>query len=139
MKNVNRRRVLGGMATAGAFTACPAILTRPVRAQSGPIRIAVVCPQSGAFQPVGAPIVLGAQIAADQVNAAGGVGGRMIELVLRDDKGDPTQSVAAARELVADGVNMIVGVPPPKWTCETGIRWPIVSATRRASVRRPAA
>src|SRR4051812_47731838 len=86
MPIISRRDALKGVATASALGAFPAILTRPVRAQSGPIRIAVICPQSGAMQPVGAPIVVGAEIARDQINAAGGVGGRMIELVIRDDK-----------------------------------------------------
>ena len=110
MTRISRRgalKSLAGVAASGAFP----FVSSPLRAQNNPIRIAVICPLSGAKQPVGSPVLIGAEIARDQINAAGGVGGRMIELVTRDDKGDPVQSIGAARELVGAGANLIVGVP----------------------------
>jgi branched-chain amino acid transport system substrate-binding protein len=93
------------MAAAGVFAPLVA------RGQGGPIRIGFIAPLSGAQAIVGNPMRIGAEVARDQVNRSGGIDGRMIELVVRDDKGNPTESVAAARELTSSGVNLIVGVP----------------------------
>lgn len=108
MSNVTRRTLLQGAAAGAALAALP---HSAARAQGAPIRIGLIGPLSGAMQPVGSPVLIGGEIAAAQINAAGGILGRKVELVVRDDKGDPTQSVAAIRDLVGNGVNMIVGVP----------------------------
>lgn len=73
---------------------------------SGPIRIGL----SGPFtDPVGAPMKLAAEMAVDEINAAGGLNGRKIELVERDDYADPDSAVAAAAELEQAGVVAVVG------------------------------
>jgi branched-chain amino acid transport system substrate-binding protein len=106
--NVHRRTLLKGLAATTALTALPSLRAR---AQSDTIKIGYVAPLSGGAQIVGQPGLFGAQTAVEQINAKGGINGKMLELVVRDDKGDPTQSVAAVRELVGDGVNLIAGVP----------------------------
>ena len=104
---VNRRALIG-IAAGGAVASVTPV--RRARA-ADPIRLGLVIPLSGPQQINGQPIRIGAEVARDQSNRAGGVGGRMIDLVIRDDKGDPTQSVAAVRELTSSGVNLILGVP----------------------------
>jgi branched-chain amino acid transport system substrate-binding protein len=96
---------LGG--AAGALVAGRLV---PVRAQANDaIRIGFQAPLSGANAPVGQPNLLGAQIAADQINGKGGVNGRKIELVILDDKGDPSQAVANAHEFSSRGINLFLG------------------------------
>ena len=103
---LQRRTLLKGAAASAAFAALP---FGAVRAQGQPIRLGLVAPLSGGQQVNGAPVRLGAEIARDQINAAGGIGGRPIELVIRDDKGDANACVAAFRELAGDGVKLVVG------------------------------
>jgi branched-chain amino acid transport system substrate-binding protein len=50
-----------------------------------------------------------AELAVAEINASGGVGGRPIELVLRDDYGEPDSAVNAAEALVDAGVVAVVG------------------------------
>jgi branched-chain amino acid transport system substrate-binding protein len=59
--------------------------------------------------PVGAPMKLAAEMAVDEINASGGIEGRKLELVERDDYGDPDSAVAAAVDLEAAGVVAVVG------------------------------
>lgn len=59
--------------------------------------------------PVGIPMQLAAELAVEEINAAGGVGGRPIQLVIRDDDADPDRAVAAAANLVAAGVVAVIG------------------------------
>lgn len=54
------------------------------------------------------PGLLGAQIAADEINDAGGVGGRPIELEVCDAKSDVNQAAACGLELVEKGVDMML-------------------------------
>lgn len=108
MPNIQRRTLLKGAMATAALSAVPVV---GARAQGQTIRIGFIGPLSGAMQIVGNPMFFGAKVAVDNINAAGGIGGKMLELVIRDDKGDPAQSVAAARELVGSGINMLVGVP----------------------------
>lgn len=56
------------------------------------------------------PYRQGWELAVEQINAAGGVDGRMIRVVSRDDAGDPAAAIRIAEELVArDGAAMIFG------------------------------
>jgi branched-chain amino acid transport system substrate-binding protein len=50
-----------------------------------------------------------AELAVRQINGSGGIGGRPIELVARDDFGDPDSAVDVASELIAAGVVAVVG------------------------------
>jgi branched-chain amino acid transport system substrate-binding protein len=108
-RDIRRRTLVHGLA-ATAVTA-PFILRHASAQQSGPIRIGFSAPLSGAQQLVGTPIRIGAEVARDQVNAAGGINGRMLELVIVDDKGDPAQAVANVRQFTSDGINLICGIP----------------------------
>jgi len=96
-----RRSVL---ATAGA-------LALPLRAsaQSGPIRIGEI--NSYTAQPAFTlPYRNGWQLALEQINAAGGVLGRKLEIISRDDAGRPPDAVRIANELLAEEkVDLLAG------------------------------
>ena len=71
-----------------------------------PIRIGLAGPFS---DPVGAPMKRAAELAVEEINAAGGVRGRPLELVTRDDFGDPDSAVAVASALEAAKVVAVIG------------------------------
>ena len=79
--------------------------------QPGPIKIGVITQLTGFAQIYGQANKVGAEIAAQRINATGGVNGRQIEIVLRDDKGSPDATISAYRELVAEGVKLFVAGP----------------------------
>lgn len=64
------------------------------------IKIGVNEPLTGAFAASGTYVVNGAKIAADEINAKGGVLGRKIELVIEDNKSNPTEAAAVAEKLI---------------------------------------
>ena len=66
-----------------------------------PVKIGLAAAVSGGSAASGEAIKRGLQIAMDEINAHGGVlGGRKLELVVRDDEGNPAKGVTIARELV---------------------------------------
>jgi branched-chain amino acid transport system substrate-binding protein len=74
--------------------------------ESGPVRIGV----AGSFSdPIGLPMKLAAELAAEEINASGGIGGRPIELVARDDYADADSAVFIANDLYDSGVAAVVG------------------------------
>lgn len=105
---MKRRTVLKGLAASAGATALGFNATY-LRAQSGPIRIGVSYALSGVGAPVGTQFLTGTEIAALQVNRAGGLMGREIELVIRDDKYNSAESVAVTRELAGSGINLLIG------------------------------
>ncbi len=79
-------------------------------AQAGPIRIAVAGPMSGSGAAFGEMIKRGATLKAEEVNAAGGIGGRRLELQIEDDKGNTAEATNVARKLAADPrISIVVG------------------------------
>jgi len=100
------RRALFASALALAVAASWA----PVRA-ADPLKIGLVTALSGQSALAGEAISRGAQIAIDEINAKGGLlGGRMLELVRRDDESNPAKGVVAARELIfKEKVALIIG------------------------------
>ena len=74
------------------------------------IKIGVNEPLTGPFAASGTYVVNGAKIAADEINAKGGVLGKKIELVVEDNKSNPTEAAAVAEKLItADKVPVIMG------------------------------
>ncbi|MEX0345884.1 MAG: ABC transporter substrate-binding protein [Rhizobiaceae bacterium] len=56
------------------------------------------------------PYKLGLELAAEEINAAGGVNGKQLEFIFRDDQGDPGEAVKIAEELMTrDGAAMLTG------------------------------
>lgn len=76
------------------------------------IKIGFVGPQSGPSVAMGMSGVDGATLAVEKINAAGGVGGAMLELVTRDDEADPTKSFTYVEELIyKEDIDMLIGAP----------------------------
>src|SRR5207302_4154848 len=74
------------------------------------IKIGVNEPLTGPFAASGTYVVNGAKIAADEINAKGGVLGQKIELVIEDNKSNPTEAAAVAEKLItADKVPVMMG------------------------------
>ena len=74
------------------------------------VRLGVIMPQAGLFVDWGQHGLIGAEFARDEINAAGGIGGLPLELVVVDDRGDPKESVTLTRRLAqTDRVLMIHG------------------------------
>jgi branched-chain amino acid transport system substrate-binding protein len=91
---VSRRRALGfGTALAASILAASA-------QAADPIKIGLVTALSGQSARAGEALTRGLTIAVDEINAKGGVLGRPLELVRRDDESNPSKGLLAARELV---------------------------------------
>lgn len=97
-----------------------ATLSGAAQAQDCTTKIGAVLPTSVDW---GRPIAETAQFAVDQVNAAGGVAGCQIEMVLRDTQVDPKVGVDAAKALVdLEGVNVLLGA------VSSGVSMPILTS-----------
>ena len=93
----------------GAGLAAAALCAGSVAAQDV-IRIGVTQPLTGAFAASGNYVTQGARLAEDQINAAGGVLGKKIQLVVEDNKSNPTEAVATAEKLISkDKVPVMMG------------------------------
>jgi branched-chain amino acid transport system substrate-binding protein len=74
------------------------------------IKVGVIQPLTGPFAASGNYVANGAKIAADEINAKGGVLGKKLELVIEDNKSNPTEAAAVAEKLIVrDKVPAIMG------------------------------
>jgi branched-chain amino acid transport system substrate-binding protein len=86
---ISRRDVLKAAVTGAGVATVPRVL----QAQPASIKVGVVSPVTGAMAEVGGDCRLGAQMAADAINAAGGIasmGGARLELLLADSQRSST-------------------------------------------------
>jgi len=110
MPKKSRIAAAGALAAALAFVCCFANCSKQPAAESGPIKIGVIVPLTGDAAQWGIPPRNGAQLAADEINAAGGVNGRKIELLIEDGKCDPQTAVTAFNSLRARyNVEVVLG------------------------------
>jgi len=101
---ISRRALLAG---AAALTAAAAV---PARAQAPPIKLGTLTPLTGAGGSYGPSMRKSMSWVVEQVNGAGGVLGRRVELVSEDDQTNPDAGVRAARKLIdVDKVAAVMG------------------------------
>ena len=75
----------------------------------GTLIIGGIGPRTGAAAVYGINVKNGAQIAVDEINAAGGVNGYKLELKFQDDEHDPEKSVNAYNKLMDEGMQVLMG------------------------------
>jgi branched-chain amino acid transport system substrate-binding protein len=102
-----RRALLQGSAAATALGTFgfPAI----VKSQADAIRFGHLTPRTGFLGPLGEYAVMGVTLAVEEINAAGGVMGRKVELIAEDSVNPQTASTKAERLLERDKVAVIIG------------------------------
>ena len=108
MKGVTRRTFLRTAATSAALVVSPP----PLRAQPKTFKIGVIHPVTGPLAEPGQACRMGAQMAADVINAAGGIkalGGTRLELLLGDTQTKPDVGRTEAERVVNQGAQMLLG------------------------------
>ena len=103
-----RRTVLAGAAATSAVLAMPGL----VRAQAAQIKIGILQPVTGALAQDGEYGRLGAEIALNEINAAGGIksmGGATLKMVFGDARSNPEGGTAEVERMQSEGVAAIVG------------------------------
>ena len=104
---MTRRRLIG--ATVAALAGLTSLGTPQARAEDGEVRIGEINSYS-ALPGFTEPYRKGWQLALDEINAAGGINGKKLVVISKDDAGKPAEAVTAANELVSsDHVAMLAG------------------------------
>jgi len=110
-RGTDRRTFLktaGAAAGATALAGFPAVL----RAQTPTFKVGVVHPVTGPIAEPGQACRLGAQMAADAINAAGGIkslGGMKLELLVGDTQSKPDVGRTEAERVIGQGAQMLMG------------------------------
>jgi len=91
------------------------VLGSALAQSNDPLRIGLIGPLTGPSADFGVPMINGAKLAIDEINAAGGYLGRPMELVIKDDAGEPDVGLQRSKELVKDGLVATIGF------CNTGV------------------
>jgi branched-chain amino acid transport system substrate-binding protein len=106
---LTRRQALmaGAMATAGL--AAPGLRSALAQGASEPFRFGLIKALTGRVASAYAPLYVGARIAADEMNAAGGILGRKVEIVEADDEGSPAKEPAVVRALQEQKIDILLG------------------------------
>ena len=92
--------------SAAALLLAASLLLSACSLSPGPIRIGLAGSLS---DPVGVPMKHAAELAVQEINAAGGINGRPLQLIQRDDYTDPDSAVFVATDLYEAGVSAVIG------------------------------
>jgi branched-chain amino acid transport system substrate-binding protein len=82
---------------------------QPTPTFNGTIKVGVAAPYTGDTADGGIQIWQGAELAANEVNASGGILGKKVEIVPADDASDPSKAKSTATNLISQGVVAVVG------------------------------
>ena len=107
MTSNSRRSVLKGAAALAGASALG--LPMVARAQSDKIKIGHLTPLTGFLGALGEYAVLGLRIAEEEINKAGGVMGRQLEIISEDSVNPATAATKAQRMLERDGALLLMG------------------------------
>ncbi|RMG14292.1 MAG: branched-chain amino acid ABC transporter substrate-binding protein [Planctomycetota bacterium] len=104
---MRRRELLCGLLGAGALllVGCP-----QSQGDAKVIKIGVAGPFTGSAAAFGEMIRKAAELKIEEINAAGGIGGKKVEALFEDDRGDTTEAANVSRKLASDAsVCLVIG------------------------------
>ena len=107
--SVDRRRRILLKGAAGAATLGTLGFPAIVKSQPDAIRFGHLTPRTGFLGPLGEYAVMGVTLAVEEINAAGGVMGRKIDLIAEDSVNPQTASTKAERLIERDNVAVLIG------------------------------
>lgn len=111
-----------------ALLLCALVPALTVAQNSEPIRIGVSGPFTGGSSPMGLSMLNGVKLAVSEINGIGGVNGRLIELVERDDQANNDLGRKIAEELTAMKVAATIGI------VNTGVGLASIDAYQKAGI-----
>jgi ABC-type branched-subunit amino acid transport system substrate-binding protein len=96
--------------TTGAATTGAETTTTGTQGEDTPIKIGIIADLTGPFTTYGNSLARSAQLAINEVNEAGGIDGRQVEVIVEDIQTDVAATVDKARKLVqSDNVDLVMG------------------------------
>jgi branched-chain amino acid transport system substrate-binding protein len=98
-----------------ALTLATCIGSAVAQPSQSALRIGVIGPFSGPSADYGITMLRGVELAVDEINSFGGYLGRKLELVVKDDEGNPERGLARSKELASEHVLAAIGF------CNTGV------------------
>ncbi len=101
-RNINRKIMVVAAVVAFSFTAANSFA-------ADSIKMGVAGPHSGDLASYGLPTINAAKLVIDKVNAAGGINGKKVELLIEDDVCKPEVATNTATKLVSSGVDVVLG------------------------------
>jgi ABC-type branched-subunit amino acid transport system substrate-binding protein len=122
------RILAGSIATAFVLAACGGTTNTPTGKQpSGPVTMGVLSCFTGSLASLGAAMLQGSQVAAQTINANGGILGQQLVITHADTQCDEADGAVAVRQLLA--ANQVVGIIGPE-TQEINAVAPIVTSAK---------
>ncbi|MBV8791202.1 MAG: ABC transporter substrate-binding protein [Pseudolabrys sp.] len=106
---ISRRKLLASAAAVGAATAAGGVFA-PAIAQNKPLRVGILAPRAGIAAAPGENGIRATQWAVEKYNAAGGIGGRKVELVIEEES-SPKDTIERFSKLVQqEKVDVTMGI-----------------------------
>src|ERR1043165_10001045 len=100
-----KRILIASVLIAGLLSAC-----QPQGGAGDKVRIGVVMSTTGPTANFGISSVNGIKLATEEANAAGGINGKQIDLLVQDDRSDPSEAATIVTKFVnQDMVNAVIG------------------------------
>ena len=99
----------GGSSSSTAASTAASTAGSTAAASGDTIKVGVMGPMTGDVSVYGLAVINGANLYLDQVNANGGINGKMIESITMDEQGDATQAVQCFTKMVDEGIVGLIG------------------------------
>src|SRR3989442_892777 len=96
------------------------------------VRLGVIMPQAGLFVDWGQHGLIGAEFARDEINAAGGIGGLPLELVVVYDRGDPKEALTLTRPLAQ--TDLVLMIPGAISSSNADVMFPLSASFNRPMI-----
>jgi len=87
------------------------------QSEAGTVKIGAILAVTGGASFLGAPEARTMEMVAEEVNAAGGVNGKMIELIIKDSAGNPEKAISFAKQLIEE--DQVIAILGPSTSGET--------------------